>query len=89
MDNIEGLQLLAENSWGVTRKILYKAKEEIEGLRQTVLDAEEGLTLALIESKREGGLSEKGQERLTDIMAEVTGTATVVRSRLEDLESGK
>ena len=33
MDVTDGLQLLAENSWGTTRQILYEAKGEIEALR--------------------------------------------------------
>lgn len=85
MDTTQGLQLLAENSWGVTRQILYQAKNEIESLRATVIEARETVELAWDASRPD--FTNEDQAKLDEGWGKLNATAERLME-IQEAQSG-
>lgn len=78
MDIVDGLQLLAENSWGATRKILYEARNEILANEETILTADH--LASCLENPKEAYSK--------DQIGQVRASAMAIRSRRETRDHG-
>lgn len=87
MDTTQGLQLLAENSWGVTRQLLHQAIKEIESLRLQLIEASEAVELAW--GAQYVSWTEQDQDKLDELWGRLNASVEQIELKQEELNNAQ
>lgn len=87
MDTTQGLQLLAESSWGVTRQLLHQAIKEIESLRLQLIEASEAVEMAW--EAQYISWTEQDQDKLDELWGRLNASVEQIERKQEELNNGQ